>query len=396
MRLRNLLLGSTALVGAGVLGVGAPSAASAVEVLPGGALNITLSGFGRFRVHGGQLDNQYNLGHVPGTAGTPATVVGGVVVPGTAAVPAQPGLTTGVDFSNDYEFHVLVSGKHDATGIEYGAHMEFEGDTNHTEQTDEEWLWLRGGFGEFRFGDDDGVVDDDSIGAYTIAANTGGLDGDVISQLSIGVVRPSNTDDSTKIKYHSPSFGGLQLGLSFTPNNAVLNSGVGNGDSLALRSVAVSDEVEGSLVYKGDFAGLGVQASVVGSWGHVANRALLNGKDTFWTAYGGFATTIFGFKLAAGGGDEDTGGLKRVYGNAGIGASYGPVNLSLTAGKVFSSTGYVADKPWMAVLGADVGLMPGLVAGAEVAYFNNDLPKAAQTAGGDTGVTWLADLRLAF
>jgi predicted porin len=375
MRLRNLLLGSTALVGAGVLGVGgAPGVASAAEVLPGGALNITLSGFGRFRVHGGPFDNQYNQGK-GSTAGA---------------------LSTGVDFSNDYEFHVLVSGKHDATGLEYGAHIEFEADTNHTEQTDEEWLWLRGGFGEFRFGDDDGVVDDDSIGAYTIAANTGGLDGDVISQLSIGVVRPSNTDDSTKIKYHSPSFGGLQLGLSFTPNNAVLNSGVGNGDSLALRSVAVSDEVEGSLVYKGDFAGLGVQASVVGSWGHVANRALLNGKDTFWTAYGGFATTIFGFKLAAGGGDEDTGGLKRVYGNAGIGASYGPVNLSLTAGKVFSSTGYVADKPWMAVLGADVGLMPGLVAGAEVAYFNNDLPKAAQTAGGDTGVTWLADLRLAF
>ena len=41
-------------------------------------------------------------------------------------------LTTGVDFSNDYEFHVLVSGKHDATGLEYGAHMEFEGDTDMT------------------------------------------------------------------------------------------------------------------------------------------------------------------------------------------------------------------------------------------------------------------------
>ena len=63
MRLRNLLLGSTALVGAGVLGVGAaPGTASAAEVLPGGALNITLSGFARFRVTGGQLDNQYNQG----------------------------------------------------------------------------------------------------------------------------------------------------------------------------------------------------------------------------------------------------------------------------------------------------------------------------------------------
>ena len=112
---------------------------AAAEVLPGGALNITLSGFARFRVTGGQLDNQYNQGK-----GSP-----------------RGALTTGVDFSNDYEFHVLVSGKHDATGLEYGAHMEFEGDTDSTFNTDEEWLWLRGGFGEFRFGDEDGVVNSD-------------------------------------------------------------------------------------------------------------------------------------------------------------------------------------------------------------------------------------------
>jgi outer membrane protein OmpU len=381
MGFRNLLLGTTALVGAGVLGAGgAPGSASAAEVLPGGALNITLSGFGRFRVHGGQLDNQYNNGHVRATATTTG----------------QPGLTSGVDFSNDYEFHVLVSGKHDATGLEYGAHIEFEGDTDTTVNTDEEWLWLRGGFGEFRFGDEDGVVDSDSIGAYTIAANTGGIDGDVINQLSIGVVRPSNTDDSTKVIYHTPSFGGLQVGLSFTPNNPVLNSGAGNGALVASRNVTVSDEVEGSLVYKGDFAGLGVQASAVGSWAHVATPALLNGSDTFWTAYGGAATTIFGFKLAGGFGSENTGGLKRTYFNAGAGASYGPVNVSLNYGQVISSRGYDANKPWIAVAGFDVGLMPGLVAGAEATYFDNDLPNRLETAGGDKGWSWLADLRLAF
>ena len=378
MTVRRLLLGTTALVGAGVVWAGAPSVAAA-EVLPGGALNITLSGFGRFRVHGGQLDNQYNNGHVPGVA---------------------PGLTTGVDFSNDYEFHVLIGGRHDATGIEYGAHMEFEGDTNHNENTDEEWLWLRGGFGEFRFGDEDGVVDSDSIGAYTIAANTGGIDGDVINQLEISTVRPSNTADSTKVIYHTPSFGGLRVGVSFTPNNAVLNDGAGNGDSIALRNVAVSDEVEGSVAYKGDFAGFGVQASVVGSWGHVATPALVRGpgsdNDTFWTYYGGVATTIFGFKVAGGAGNENVGGLKHSYANAGVGASYGPVNVSLSAGKVFDSSGYVADKPWLAVLGADVGLMPGLVLGGELAYFDNDLPRAAITSGDDKGWSWLADLRLAF
>jgi outer membrane protein OmpU len=378
MGFRNLLLGTTALVGAGVLGVGAaPGSASAAEVLPGGALNITLSGFARFRVTGGQLDNQYNQGK-----GSP-----------------RGALTTGVDFSNDYEFHVLVSGKHDATGLEYGAHMEFEGDTDSSFNTDEEWLWLRGGFGEFRFGDEDGVVDSDSIGAYTIAANTGGIDGDVLAQLSIGTVRPSNTNDSTKINYHSPSFGGLQVGLTYTPNNPVLNSGAFNGDTVNGRRVAVSNEVEGSLVYKGDFAGLGVQASVVGSAGK-ADGGVIRGaghnSDTFWTVYGGAATTIFGLKLAGGAGAEDTGGLKRDYFNVGVGASYGPVNLSLNYGKVVDSSGYDANKPDIWIAGFDVGLMPGLVAGAEVAYFDNDLPSSVQTAGNDKGWSWLADLRLAF
>jgi hypothetical protein len=176
----------------------------------------------------------------------------------------------------------------------------------------------------------------------------------------------------------------------------VLNSGVANGDSIASRDVAVSNEVEGSLVYKGDFAGLGLQASVVGSWGHVATPALAGGDDKFWTYYGGFATTVFGFKVAAGAGNENAGGLKRKYANAGVGASYGPVNVSLSYGQVFDSSGYVADKPWMAILGADVGLMPGLVLGGELAYFDNDLPRAAITSGDDKGWSWLADLRLAF
>jgi predicted porin len=364
-----------------VLGVGgAPGSASAAEVLPGGALNITLSGFARFRVHGGDFASQYNQG-------------------------AQPNkLSNGVDFSNDDEFHVLVSGRHDATGLEYGAHIEFEADTNHTEQTDEEWLWLRGGFGEFRFGDEDGVVDSDSIGAYTIAANTGGLDGDILAQISIGAVRPTNTNDSTKINYHSPSFGGLQVGLTFTPNNATLGSGANNGDSISLRRVAVSNEVEGSLQYKGDFAGLGVQASVVGSWAHVGShngtgfpaKEVGKSDDTFWTVYGGAATTIFGFKLGGGAGTEDVGGLKRTYFNAGIGAGYGPVNVSLSYGKVVDSDNYDANKPWLAVAGFDVGLMPGLVAGAELAYFDNDFKGGVRNSGGDTGWTWLADLRLAF
>ena len=388
MRLRNLLLGSTALVGAGVLGVGAaPGTASAAEVLPGGALNITLSGFARFRVTGGQLDNQYNQGK-----GAP-----GATRPTGADRPNA--LTTGVDFSNDYEFHVLVSGKHDATGLEYGAHMEFEGDTDSTFNTDEEWLWLRGGFGEFRFGDEDGVVDLDSIGAvhdrgqhgrhrrrragaavdrHGAAVEHEQLDQD---QLPLALVRrvPGRPD------LHAEQPGAEQRRVERRHGERPPGGGEQRGRGLA--------------GLQGRLRGAGAQASVVGSTGK-ADGGVIRGpghnSDTFWTVYGGAATTIFGLKLAGGAGAEDTGGLKRDYFNAGAGLSFGPVNLSINYGKVVDSSGYDANKPWIAIAGFDVGLMPGLVAGAEVAYFDNDLPNRLQTAGSDKGWSWLADLRLAF
>ena len=52
MSMRKLLLGTTALVGASVLGVATPDVARAAEVLPGGALDVTISGFARFLASG--------------------------------------------------------------------------------------------------------------------------------------------------------------------------------------------------------------------------------------------------------------------------------------------------------------------------------------------------------
>ena len=55
--------------------------------------------------------------------------------------------------------------------------IEFEADTNKTFNTDETWIFLRGGWGEIRLGDEDGVVDNSVVGGQTIAAGTGGIDG---------------------------------------------------------------------------------------------------------------------------------------------------------------------------------------------------------------------------
>ncbi|HMU53261.1 MAG TPA: porin, partial [Geminicoccaceae bacterium] len=185
MRFRNVVLGSAAVVGALAAGAGAQAAV----VGPGGALDLTLTGFARFLAHGGDLDN----------ARLDRTIGGGL------------------DFSNDTEVHVLARGRHDATGIEYGGTVEFEADTSSTLNTDETWLFVRSGFGEFRFGDEDGPVDNSKVGGYTLGAGTGGIDGSVVDTIGTKVIAQFDSGDSTKIRYYTPTFAGFSAGVSYTP-----------------------------------------------------------------------------------------------------------------------------------------------------------------------------------
>ncbi len=370
MATKNLLLGSTALVGAGLLQIGLPGTAGAAEVLPGGALDVTISGFARFLATGGDLDAQRN----------------------------NDTTTTGLDFRNDTEVHVILRGKHDATGMEYGGTVEFEADTNRTDNTDETWLFIRGGFGEARFGDEDGAVDNSAIGAYTIAASTGGIDGTVVDVLAISPVRPTNSNDATKIRYYTPSFGGFQLGVSYTPNADIgvdpTNSFAAvSGDTLANKDVELGDWVEGAAVYKGAFGGVGVQASLVGSIADIKDEAALGGDDG-WAWYGGAALDLFGFKVAGGFGDEEFGSLEKTYFNAGGAVKLGPANVSINYGQIIDSEGYAADEPYNIILGADVGPMPGLIVGAELLYFDNDIEDPV--SDDDDGWVYLGTIRLAF
>ena len=125
MTLRKILLGTSAIVGAGMMAVAAPSAVRAAEVSPGGALDLTITGFARFEAFGGEQDDRA----------------------------LDPDLARGLDFRNDTEVHVLARGKSEQTGLEYGGTIEFEADTNTTANTDETWVFLRGGWGEVRLGE---------------------------------------------------------------------------------------------------------------------------------------------------------------------------------------------------------------------------------------------------
>jgi len=353
----KLLLGTTALVGAGAL-ANVPSTAHAAAVLPGGALDLTLSGFVYMRAHGGDLDSAR----------------------------LNEAVSRDLDFSNDTEIHVTARGKHDATGIEYGGEVQFETDTDVTHNTDETWLFLRGGFGELRFGDGDGPIDNSAVGAFSIGAGTGGIDGSVIDTVGTGLKTPFNSDDDTKIRYYTPTFGGFSLGVSYTPNvggvDTVQGDTVNNADLTAQTGTNIHNFFEGALVYVGSLGGLDIKASGVGG---ICDNQTADQSDDCYSYGGGAAVGLWGFQLAGGYFGQKVGAVKKTFYDAGVATKFGPVHASVTYAQVLDSNNLTVnangdpdtpvdlDQPRNLVFSADVGLMPGLVLAGDIGIFDNDV-----------------------
>jgi outer membrane protein OmpU len=362
---RMLLLGTAVIVGAGLT---TSVVADAAEVRPGGFPDIVLSGFARFRVHGGQLDDAR----------------------------LYPPVSRDPDFSTDTEVRVLVPARDEATGLEYGAVIEFEADTRRTDNTDESWLFVRGGFGEIRFGDEDGVADNSSVGGQVIAAGTGGIDGAVVDAIGTPVIRLSSTDDATKIRYYTPRFGGFRIGVSYTPQEAEPNSGVFNGGDIAGKDVQVQNIVDGGLTYSGSVAGVDVLASVVGITGDLQRSSYL-GYDSWHGYQAGVALEFLNLKAAGSYASEKVGVADRAWYTAGAGFEHGPASFSVTFGKVTDSNEFWwGDKPWNLVFSASYFVLPGLVLAGDLGVFDNDLRSGLETGTGDRGWQAVGSLGLSF
>lgn len=350
------LLSGTALAStvlAAVLGgIAVPPAAAqtAPSSKPGGKLDLTLTGFAKF---------YWSLGDQK---------------------ERQGGQQSSNDFRNDTEVHVKAQARDEATGVVYGAVIEFEADTNKNSNADESYLFLRGGFGEVQLGDDDGIAKDMAIGAHKVAVATGGLDGEGgIENKDTIYLRPSDSD-STKVKYRSPTIGGFQLGVGYTPSPA------SEGDNLAVTDAGnLKDLVEGALQWTGSAGELALQAAVVGAW-----SAADSDSDDYEGASVGARLTFRGIAVAGGWGGEDSplSGDRR-FANIGASAKLGPAAFSVNYGNCYDCD---PGEPEAFILGADVGILPGLALGGEVSLFDQGRPGDDQ----DDGVLGLVSLRLAF
>lgn len=356
MMMKRILLGTTALLGAAVLVPADASAQAArTSVTPGGAFDLTISGFARFVVSGGDWQEKSGLAKA----------------------------SQGVDFSNDTEVNVIGKAKDEASGIEYGFKIEFEADTNATNNTDESGVYIKGGFGEFRLGDDDGPTDIFALGAQSVGVGTGGIDG---TGVDVGrLVKLPNSGDATKATYLTPVMGGIQAGVSYTPSSGNNDGRQGVGAPVQDLNVGdVKDWLEAGVAYTGSFAGTSLKASVTGMWGQ--DESSERDADTYGLA-GGVVFGLMGFNVGGSVGVSKLLDLETKYFNVGANYKFGTIGVSATYGKVFSGD---VSEPSDLVLGAEVGLFPGVILSGEVAFFDMD------RGGDDDGVLGVGRLAFVF
>jgi len=192
-------------------------------------------------------------------------------------------------------------------GLMFGVNVQLEAETC-ADQIDETYIYVEGGFGRVEIGSEDPVTDAMYYGSPSPIAGVGlSTPDDVFSSLTNAVATPvtitSISGDSEKISYFTPRLSGIQLGVSYTPENC--------------------EEVRGTC--GGTYGGFGAdnnagqQSEIVEIAANYVNS--FNGIDV--ALYGGYAKGEL--EVAAAGADDQTQwGVGVEVGVAGftIGAAY--------------------------------------------------------------------------
>ncbi|HEX5077501.1 MAG TPA: porin [Geminicoccaceae bacterium] len=348
----RLLLGSTALVGAGMLFT---SAASAQET---GGIQVVLGGFTEFGVTAATddtLDNQRR--------------------------------NQNYSFYMDNEVILTATGVTDG-GVRYGSKVEIEvgggGDAGSPDgiSIDEVGLFFSGNFGRVELGRDDGAEDLMFVGAEDVQAGTGGIDGDTAN---LGQIQFPDMGDDIKATYFTPRVAGFQLGASFTPD------GDDNTDGLGSTALDGGDgrknAIGGGLNWVGVLGPVDLTLSAVGNWADVKGSDGEQDAQGFrddakaWAVGGilGFGGLGFGvsFNDFKGPSDLQEGTLL----SAGLSYGFGPANVSVGYEHDWNDN---LDNTNIFVVSGDIGLMPGVTLKGDVSYNTDDPFKHVDDDGNPT------------
>jgi predicted porin len=316
------------------------------------------------------------------------------------------------DFRTEAEINLYADGVA-ANGMRYGAVFELQMDAMTTPagtgtgvDYDELYGFVKGSWGELRFGQEDSAA---NLLQIRRPATLWMGDSDVWDEFTVSsgyIIAPvGDGNDATKIIYLSPQFFGFDAGVSYAANR-----GEGEQTTIATSTTSfqrdrlgLENEISAALRYRGTFGPVGVGASFVGQFADAASQAA-NGtpvasKDQNITTYAaGLLLRAYGFAL---GGDYTWGNYRTTPGNGTIaqgidGSDQWSVGLTYTIGALSlggmysqgtqDNGGTVADRTQTYLgLGVAYVLAPGMTLFANYNQIEDEnIPLAAPTRAGAT------------
>jgi outer membrane protein OmpU len=353
----------------------------------------------------------------------------------------------------DTEVYIKVDGKTDS-GLGYGALIELEADVNGDDNTtnannnaERTFIYLESGFGRVEVGATGDAGDALRVDAGTFARATGGIGGDFYQYVDLGTQNtPSAGSEfyvlpglptavgltgeanagsknarafANKISYYSPRIQGLQLGVSYTPDQDERGtadgfSGDGNGNCTpAAPSTAACTQTTGienawniGLNYEGEFEGFGIEASAQAEWGNTEDNAgVATTRDDLQAYAFGLAGSYAGFTLGGSYGIIDESSNRATlnteidYWTVGGAYVFGPFGTSVSYmdSTIENQSGTNDSEFQNLVVGADYQLAPGLMPYIEVSFFetDNNIPDIATTVDNE-GTVFLVGTELNF
>jgi hypothetical protein len=244
---------------------------------------------------------------------------------------------SGFSTVSDGEIHFKGSTKLD-NGITVGVNVQLEAQQG-GDQIDEQYMTVSGGFGQIIIGDENSAMYKMHYAPsdFGIGTNSGDVtswnkpvsdaEGDSIAMgghyrapFGATYIEPNAVNDSANISYFTPRVSGFQLGLSYAPDGSQDNNGLPNRDTTNTDYIMVG----ANFVQKRG----GMSVGISGGYGTVTDAAA-GGVEP--------EATSFGIKMGMGGvsagvsyanysdhGNADAEGI-----NAGIAYSSGPMGVSV-------------------------------------------------------------------
>jgi hypothetical protein len=271
------LLGTTALVSAGLVNVAGPPRA-----LADSGVELGLGGY--YGAAAGLLFHQDDGSGEPGQH------------------------TRDLAFRQDVEVYIQGSTTLD-NGLTVGVQLQLEGQQS-DDQIDEVYAYFKGGWGQLRFGSDDDATE--QLGylipnaSYNFGVDSPNFDfANDHAGFTNGNFQTNDTlldisGDATKIIYFSPTFGGFSFAVSFAPDRRGEDtysywSGPG-GTTYSNNTGQVQNVLSAAIEFDQDLNGLGLASGIGVSEGQWENP-IPNQNRTTWGLNGHLDLSFSGFTL---------------------------------------------------------------------------------------------------